>query len=194
MLTDYLRTTTERPETLSDGTSSRGSMTPWSRGTPDKEFIGFFPQLSKLGTPAHLDADVAAGDHFIESQYIKTHFVVTGNKAASHVCTRESDPISLDWYFDALSQNEGGQLSVAKLSAYIRGINSIIYQQQYATLEKVLHDATARNASSHVLLAFARATYPVRSKVRGWKTFLTRVVSALERSGKDSGRLLKGMI
>jgi hypothetical protein len=169
-------------------------MTLWSHGTPDAGPVGFCPQLSILGTPTHFGVGIAAGGIFKENQYGNTYYVIRESNSARHVCTQESDPISLDWYFDALSKNEDEQLSVAKLSDYIKGINSIIREEQYATLEKILHDATAKNAPSHVLLAFTRATYPVRTRIKGWKTFLASVVSKLERSGKDSGRLLKGMI
>lgn len=131
----------------------------------------------------------------IKTPASRDHFnFATGNSVPRRVCISESTPIGLDWFFDAVSRSENETLSVSELSLYIKGLNAIIHEERYTMLEKILINSVKLGAPSRILLTFSRAAYPVRTRIIGWRAFLNKVAEKLDSNGKDSGRLLKGMI
>lgn len=99
--------------------------------------------------------------------------------------------IDLGWLFEALhSTDESG---VKVLGVVVDGVNDLVRSRAFRLLDQALSDINVDTASKHVLLGLARSTYPVRTKLTEWKTFVIRVDEAFRRRELDSDRLLKGL-
>lgn len=132
----------------------------------------------------------ATGAHFRRPTGLGTETASTIGESSS---APEGRPVRLDWYFDAISKGEDVELSVVELAVYIKGINDMVGHKQYFLLNKLLRDSIGKETPSEALIAFARAAFPVRSKISGWKVFLSGVKNRLESNGRDGERLLKGL-
>ncbi|ASP20000.1 hypothetical protein ANTHELSMS3_01289 [Antarctobacter heliothermus] len=169
-------------------------MTQWSRETPEFPEI-LYPHLFSKDAHGYLKRSSPWTNLGETPSGVAQYFLVaTGNSVPQRVFMTERNPIKLDWFFEAVSLSEKEKISVSQLSQYIKGLNLLIGEERYMMLEKILNDSLKLRASSRILLAFARASYPVRSKINGWRGFLADVSAKLESEGKDSRKLLKGMI
>lgn len=140
------------------------------------------------------DLDVLTNVRFARPRGGKHYFIVTTNSDQRELLTKESEAVELDWYFSILSRGKTDEISVSELAEYIRGLNALVAKERYSMLDNILTDIVKNSVSNKVLLAFSRAAFPIRSKLSGWRRFLIEVKAELEKAGKDSESLLKGMI
>ena len=73
-------------------------------------------------------------------------------------------------------------------------MNRFIAAGDYKFLNRVFSQVPVHTASRHILLALARTTFPVRTKLSGWKPFVDQIRLAFDNRSLDSARLLKGLI
>lgn len=99
--------------------------------------------------------------------------------------------IDLGWLFEALHSTDASGVSM--LGVVVDGVNTLIGAQEFRLLDKALSGINVDTVSKHVLLGLARSTFPVRTALSEWKTFLKRVDEAFSRRELDSARLLKGL-
>ncbi|UWQ83533.1 hypothetical protein [Leisingera caerulea] len=136
---------------------------------------------------------VSPGAEFI-SKLLRKWRDSTAAGGSSHKAISVESAISLDWYIRAVSLGADEPVSVSDLSYYIKGLNSLIGAGSYQTLNKLLDDVIGRDINIQVLLAFARASFPVRSEIVGWRNFVSKSADLLEAKGKNSETLLRGLI
>lgn len=102
---------------------------------------------------------------------------------------RKSDA---SWIFSAaMSTDANGASMVGKV---IDGVNELIAARDFKGIDRALARVPTGNTSKHVLIALARATFPVRTKLSTWHTFVHEVQKGLANRGLDHTRLLKGLI
>jgi hypothetical protein len=101
-------------------------------------------------------------------------------------------PVDTSWFFRALEADQ--ETGLAILEEVIVGINSLIKAQRFGLLNSMLEDMPTAVTSQHILLALARSTFAVRSKLPKWKPFVLRVKLGFEARGLDANRLLMGLI
>ena len=96
------------------------------------------------------------------------------------------------WVFDAIfSRDDTG---VMVLGDTIDGLNRLIARGDFDYIDRVLSAIPTTTASRHILLAIARATFPIRQKLARWKPFVLSVKDAFISRGLDADRMLKGLI
>lgn len=97
----------------------------------------------------------------------------------------------ISWLFSAAASTDvsGSQL-VGKV---IDGVNHLIRDKNFRTLDMAL-EAVPKRASKHVLVALARSSFPVRTKLVGWQSFIHELKHAFDARQLDGAKLLNGMI
>lgn len=101
-------------------------------------------------------------------------------------------PADEAWVFDAMKANDTD--GPKYLEAVVDGINRQIGKRAYRLINQILADANPSEMSRHILLALARGTFPVRSKLSNWKPFVVATAESFEGRGLDSERLLAGLL
>lgn len=96
------------------------------------------------------------------------------------------------WVFDAM--RAGDRDGPKYLEAVVDGINRQIAKRSFRLIDQILADAEPSEMSRHILLALARGTYPVRSKLSAWKPFLDATAEAFEKRGLNAKKLLAGLM
>lgn len=96
------------------------------------------------------------------------------------------------WVFEAMRANDAE--GPKYLEAVVDGINRQIAKRSFRLLDRILANADTSGMSRHILLALARGTYPVRSKLASWKPFLDATAHAFEQRGLDATKLLAGLM
>lgn len=100
--------------------------------------------------------------------------------------------VDLTWAFSAARSTDANGLSV--LDATIDGVNQLIASREYRFLDRVLDLIPTDKASRHVVLALARSSFPVRSKLTKWQKFVRNARTSFAVRGLDADRLLKGLL
>jgi len=102
----------------------------------------------------------------------------------------ETQSIDASWIFRAhCSDDRNGQ---QLLSQTIVGINSLIQKGQFTVLNQVI-DNCPMSAGKHILLAFARASFPVRTRLTSWQSFIRKLEKEFETRGLNASTLLSGL-
>lgn len=98
----------------------------------------------------------------------------------------------ISWIFSAArSKDADGTRLVGKV---VDGVNELIANRDFKAIDRALDSVPAENRSKHVLITLARTTYPVRTKLGRWQSYVSKVRSEFERRGLDYPRLLRGLI
>lgn len=105
----------------------------------------------------------------------------------------EEPSADIRWIFEvAASTEENGASFVGMV---IDGVNTLISNGDFKSIDRALESMpVGENASRHVLVTMARATFPVRSKLTAWQGFVRSVSNSFAARGIDHARLLKGLI
>ncbi|WP_162888000.1 hypothetical protein [Sphingomonas mesophila] len=118
-------------------------------------------------------------------------FTSWGRVSEGAIAETTPSVVDLRWFYAACHSNDAS--GVQALGTVIDGVNMLINLRAFRLLDSALRDLDAATTSKHVLLGIARATYPARSKLSGWKTFIAKVDEAFRQRGLDSARLLRGL-
>jgi hypothetical protein len=119
--------------------------------------------------------------------------VPLGEAREQEVANDDDGSEDLTWLFEAFAAGREHRPSTAELATFIGGVNALIRDGHYRIIENIFR-SSLKSAPSQCLLALARATFPVRTRLSGWKTFLDMTTDLLSERGKDVAVLLKGML
>ena len=81
----------------------------------------------------------------------------------------------------------------APLDATLDGINTLIGKRDFVLLNRFLRIVPTDSANRYALLGLARATFPVRTKLKDWQSFVENCYVAFNARGLDAAKLLKGL-
>ena len=135
------------------------------------------------------EESTTTGDGDLIQEY--HYFIHLLNNASYHEDIDQKSDIS--WIFlAALSTEANGATMVGKV---IDGVNALIKARDFKGIDRALRTVPAgENSSRHVLIALARSTFPVRTKLTSWTRFVRLVESCFADRGLDHARLLKGLL
>lgn len=118
--------------------------------------------------------------------------IVDAERSEGQEFGESSISIDLGWMFKALrSTNDTG---IGVIASVVDGVNTLIAAGEFRLLDKALTNINVATASKHVLLGLARSTFPVRTKLTAWRSFVNGVDEAFHQRNLDSARLLKGLL
>lgn len=138
--------------------------------------------LGETGLKCHLML------HYLNSYRMTRDASVSG----SHATEVDLGKVDTRWVFDIINSTDAN--GAALIDTTIIGINRLIAAHSFDYLNSVLDAVPTQTAGRHVLLALARATYPVSAYLARWRPFTFSVRDAFVHRGLDAGKLLRGLI
>ncbi|MGU3468077.1 hypothetical protein ACLBXO_24810 [Methylobacterium sp. C33D] len=100
--------------------------------------------------------------------------------------------IDITWIFLALRSSDA--TGSRWLGEVIDGVNHLISNEEFRHLDRALETIKVDAASRQILLGLARSTYPVRSRLNYWKTYIIDVHNNFLKRGLEADVLLKGLV
>lgn len=108
----------------------------------------------------------------------------------SHVVERRID---LTWLTDLYSSTENVRVSSSQLQTVISNISALLAGKRFDDLAFILASLKFDRVAPEVLIAFARQTAQVRTKIGHWTTFISTAERSLDARGINGKKLLRGL-
>jgi hypothetical protein len=155
-----------------------------------------------------LDIDLGSVERGDQHVYYLNSGPTTGTRSAFHalggsyisienlapvpavVVERRTD---LSWLTTLYSSTENVRISSAQLQDVIININALLRDKKFDDLAFLLASLKFDRVAPEVLIAFARVTYQVRTRIGHWSKFLSNVELSLNSRGIDGKKLLRGL-
>ncbi|MBY0612133.1 MAG: hypothetical protein K2P80_08105 [Beijerinckiaceae bacterium] len=99
--------------------------------------------------------------------------------------------IDVSWIFNSITAD--AQSATEVVTSTIDSVNKLIAAREFDLLGRAIAAVDVGNAGRHMLLALARASYPVRSKISNWSSYIEKINCRFIELGLDADRLLRGL-
>ena len=100
-------------------------------------------------------------------------------------------PVDLSWFIEAHANNEGA--SSATLVNIITGIHLLIKNRDFQMIDMVLRTTRLDRLAPEAIVAFARTSFPIRSRLSEWQRYLQRARKELRRRSLNAVSLMSGL-
>jgi hypothetical protein len=101
-----------------------------------------------------------------------------------------SEAVQADWVSIACSSEVS--LTLAQIEILIDGLTQTLNDGKFDELDKELSSLDPNGLSIDAVVALSRVTYPARTKLREWSSFVRRATDALKARGAE--RAMLGLI
>jgi hypothetical protein len=103
-------------------------------------------------------------------------------------------PVTYDMSWFAKAVAAGPQdCNLMVLSDLIASVGKLIANKAFGNINFLLQEIDLRRLSPEVLLAIARATFPVRVELSEWPAFVAKIRVELNSRGLDAAQLSRGL-
>lgn len=109
---------------------------------------------------------------------------------ATPVPVKDARQFDASWMFQVVRSTDAQ--GETPLEATIDGVHELIRRGEFGVLDRVLKNVP-ESANRFALLGLARSTFPIRSKLAHWRSFVVKCKRALDKRGLDGEKLLKGL-
>jgi hypothetical protein len=100
---------------------------------------------------------------------------------------------NLAWFFKA-HDGDISRSTSDELVAVINGFNVLLKQRQFQAIDQVFRTAKLSQLSPEKMVALARITFPVRTLLNEWQSFVRRAHQELQSRHLDATIILKGLV
>jgi hypothetical protein len=118
--------------------------------------------------------------------------ILFAGEAEGVVHSPQEEKIDLSWI--ELAEQPASGTPSADLVTVIDGINVLLKQGRFFLIDKIFRSLSLEAMEPRMMLAFARTTFPVRTKLDEWRSFVSSVANELDKRGLDSQSLLRGLV
>jgi hypothetical protein len=184
MLLKYAQDSTPLPGAHSDGSYCR-SFT--ARLGLENQSEPIFEPMTEIGSAWAVDDELAAETS--RPGIVRLAYCYATPRA-ERIAFKTSFTDSA-WVFSVLNSTDAD--GADPLDETLDGVNSLIAKRDFSFLDRILRLVPSDATNRYALLALARATFPVRSKLAYWQFFISNCHAVFKKRGLPADQLLKGL-